>query len=71
MASPLDRLPGQEPEPQQIIVDGIPVDLELAAAAVSRVVVAIPMLDSLIDKGFAGIEDLTAIRTVLRGSDDD
>lgn len=69
MASPLDKVPGQQP--QQIMVDGVPVDLELAAAAVSRVVVAIPMLESLIDQGFAGIEELAAIRTVLRGSDDD
>ena len=50
-----------------INVEGVPVPLSMAAAAVSRCIRAIQIADHLIQQGFASKEELQALRAGLTG----
>lgn len=54
-------------EEQTINVEGVPVPLSMAGAAVSRCISAIQITDRLISQGFASKEDLQSLRAGLTG----
>jgi len=59
-------------EQEQVIeVNGVPVPLSMAGAAVARCIRAIQIADKLIAQGFASEEDLRALRAGLTGEDMD
>jgi hypothetical protein len=60
-----------EQEEQAIIVDGIPVPISMAGAAVRRCIRAIQLIDALKSQGFASEEDLLVIRAGLTGENED
>lgn len=60
----------EEQEPS-IVVNGIPVPISMAGAAVSRCIRAIQITEKLIQQGFASVEDLEALRAGLTGEDVD
>lgn len=59
-----------EQEEQAIVVDGIPVPISMAGAAVKRCIRAIQLIDALKSQGFASEEDLLVIRAGLTGEDE-
>jgi len=64
--------PLNEPQAEgAILVDGIPVPISMAGAAVSRCIRAIQITDTLIKQGFAGEDDLRALRAGLTGENED
>jgi hypothetical protein len=56
---------------QKILVDGIPVPLSMAGAAVGRCIRAIQITERLIQQGFASQDDLEALKRGLTGEDQD
>lgn len=58
-------------EEQAIIVDGIPVPISMAGAAVRRCIRAIQISDALIKQGFASEDDLRQLRAGLTGENED
>ena len=56
---------------QHIEVNGVPVPLSMAGAAVARCITAIQVTNRLISQGFASKEDLEALKRGLTGEDVD
>lgn len=55
---------------QCIEVNGVPVPLSMAGAAVSRCIRAIQATDRLLQQGFASADDLRALKRGLTGEDE-
>lgn len=56
---------------QCIEVNGVPVPLSMAGAAVARCITAIQVTDRLIRQGFASKDDLVTLKRGLTGEDAD
>lgn len=68
MGDPLNAAP---PEPK-ILVNGVPVPIDIAGKAVSRCIRGIQHIDRIIaTQGFASEDDLRTIRAGLTGEDKD
>lgn len=61
----------QDEEEATINVNGVPVPLSMAAAAVARCIRAIQITDTLIKQGFASADELEALKAGLTGEDVD
>jgi hypothetical protein len=58
-------------EEQKILVDGIPVPISMAGAAVKRCITAIQIIDGLLKQGFASEDDLEKVKAGLTGEVED